>query len=428
MIKQLFMRWLWCLQEYLMVFPFVIIIAGFTITQEAVLAFALLLPVHLLIGIIITCMLIKTNNLLIAGIALAYVVVVTFIWQLTIMGGSFQEIIFTAVITAVFFMWGVKSGTGHTRIDFYYFLGLIIYGVSIFVISRAPALKEFLNITIGAAIIYVIAGLPLTNRRFLIQETRQKGSLKIIPGTVVRGNSIILVFIIIITVLLSFWDKFLNAIVTFAQTVAGIIIKVFNWLTSIFTGEATPNGGGAEDLGLPPADDSSSNIINIILTVITIAVLLVIAYAFIRNIIINHKRIYAAIQAFLSRLFSRFQRWSSTEQGYSDRQESLLKTNIMKRPSLLKRIFSRKPTWKDMKDNASRVRFIYTRFVSDNIKKGLNFSPSDTPDETVKRIHSMEKDSSISHERIRTEYNMVRYGEKVPSDDTVNELKQKYIK
>ncbi|MDD4666324.1 MAG: hypothetical protein PHC81_07300, partial [Clostridia bacterium] len=83
---------------------------------------------------------------------------------------------------------------------------------------------------------------------------------------------------------------------------------------------------------------------------------------------------------------------------------------------------------KDMKDNASRVRFIYTRFVSDNIKKGLNFSPSDTPDETVKRINSMEKDSSISHERIRTEYNMVRYGEKVPSDDTVNELKQKYIK
>ena len=84
-----------------MVFPFVIIIAGFTITQEAVLAIALLLPVHLLIGIIITCMLIKTNNLLIAGIALAYVVVVTFIWQLTIMGGSFQEIIFTAVIFAL---------------------------------------------------------------------------------------------------------------------------------------------------------------------------------------------------------------------------------------------------------------------------------------------------------------------------------------
>ncbi|MDD4297307.1 MAG: hypothetical protein PHC69_10205 [Ruminiclostridium sp.] len=428
MIKQLFMRWLWCLQEYLMVFPFVIIVSGFTINQDAVLPFALLIPVHLLIGIIITCMLKKMNNLLIAGIALAYTVGVTFIWQLTIMGGSFQEIIFTAVITAVFFMWGVKSGTGYTRFDFYYFLGLVIYGVSIFVISRAPTLKSFLNITVGAAIIYVIAGLPLTNRRFLIQETRQKSSLKIIPGTVVRGNRIILAFITIIMVLLSFWDKLLNAIAAFVQAVVGIIIKVFNWLTSLFMGESSPNGGGTEDLGLPPADDSSSNIINIILTVITVAVLLIIAYAFIRKIIINHKRIYAAIQAFLSRLFSRFQRWSSTEQGYSDRQESLLKTDFKKRPSLLKRIFSRKPTWKDMKDNASRVRFIYTRFVSDNIKKGLNFSPSDTPDETVKRIHSMEKDSSISHEKIRTEYNKVRYGEKAPTDDTVNELKQKYIK
>jgi len=81
-----------------------------------------------------------------------------------------------------------------------------------------------------------------------------------------------------------------------------------------------------------------------------------------------------------------------------------------------------------MKDNSSRVRFIYAKFVSDNIRKGLSFSQSDTPDETVKHIHAMEKDSSVSHEKMRTEYNMVRYGEKIPSDNTVNELKQKYIK
>lgn len=430
MIKNVFMRWFWCLHEYLMIFPLFIIAAFFAVPKDVVLSFTLLLPFSLLFGIAVTCVKEKIKNIFIFIIGLIYVAGVTFLWQYAAMGGSLQEILVTAAFTAGFFIWGIKSGTGNTRIDFYYFFGLVIYGASILFINNAPNLKEFLNITIAAAILLVFAGFPLANRRFLIQETRQKSSLKIIPGTVVRGNIIIVIGIIIATVLFSLWDTVLDAIVTAAKAIVVFIIKAINWFSSLFMPEETQSeGGGAQDLELPPGGETNS-VVNIILTVITVGIFLILIYTLVKYIVKNHKRIYAAIQSFFSRLFGRFRQWSSTEQGYSDRQESLLKTEFKKRPSILKRIFQRKPAWKDMKDNPSRIRFIYAKFVSDNIRKGFSFRQSDTPNETVSRINALHPltNETLDHEGIRTEYNKVRYGGKEPSDEKVNELKQIYVK
>jgi hypothetical protein len=67
------------------------------------------------------------------------------------------------------------------------------------------------------------------------------------------------------------------------------------------------------------------------------------------------------------------------------------------------------------------------KFILDEIRKGFNFRSSDTPDETIRRIHALEKDDAISHDKLKAEYNKVRYGDKQPSDETVNELKQIYL-
>lgn len=411
-----------------MVFPFIIILSGFTIPKGIVITFALLLPFHLFIGIVITYVLKKMNNLLISGIGLVYILGVAFLWQFTAMGGSIQGIVFTVAATTIFFIWGVKSGTGNIRSDFHYFSGLIFHGASIFIISRAPTLKPFLSIAAGSTVLYVIAGLPLANRRFLIQETRRKANLRIIPGTIVRGNFIIVMDIIILMVLLSFWDTVLNAFLFAVKALAVILGKILAWLSSIFKPDTAKSEGGAPSMDLPPVGEYSNSILNTILSIIIFAILLFFVYLLIKYLVKNRKRLYAAFQAILSRLFSGFRNWSFDEQGYSDKQESLLKTEIKKKPSFLKRILSRKPSWKHMKDNFSRVRFIYTKLVSDSIRKGLDFSPMDTPYETVSRIHALEKDDLVSHDRIITEYNKVRYGEKEPTDETVNELKHIYIK
>lgn len=428
MMKQVFKRWFWQLPEFFMILPPVLIIAGLALPRNTVVPFALVLPFHMLIGIGITGFFKKLKNLFITIIGIVYITGITFLWQYTLMSGQWGEIVITVVGTSFFFIVGIIAGIRKNQMDLYFSLGLVIHVVSLLFINQVPVLKPYFSIAATSSIIYVIIVLPLVNRRFLIRETQQKSSLKIIPGTVVRGNIMIVIGTITIIVLLSFWDVLLNAFIMLANGLAWVLVKILDFLAGLFDSSTeTPEGGGAPDLGLPPAEESNS-IVALILNIIAFLAAAYIVFLLIRAIIRNRKNIYAAIQAFLSRLFTGFRNWSSTEQGYTDRQESLLKTELRKKPSLLKRIMRRKPKWKDMKDNKSRIRFIYSKLVSDKIRGGFNFKSSDTPDETINRINALEKDSTISHDTLKTEYTKVRYGEKEPSDETVKELKQVYIK
>ena len=80
-----------------------------------------------------------------------------------------------------------------------------------------------------------------------------------------------------------------------------------------------------------------------------------------------------------------------------------------------------------MKDNSSRARFIYKRFIINSIKKGYKFSKSHTPSEAIKKINTETNQMEENHERIAETYNDVRYGIKQISDDTVRILKDKYL-
>lgn len=105
-----------------------------------------------------------------------------------------------------------------------------------------------------------------------------------------------------------------------------------------------------------------------------------------------------------------------------------LENGAAEKPSIIKRIFKREPKWRDMKDNASRVRFIYMKFVTENIRRGFNFSCTDTPAETIKRIADRNKQDIKVHEKIKDVYNSARYSGIMPGDETVNELKSAYLK
>jgi hypothetical protein len=178
---------------------------------------------------------------------------------------------------------------------------------------------------------------------------------------------------------------------------------------------------------LPPAEESNS-ITALIFDILSVLVVLILLFLLIRYIVKNHKKIRKAIHDVISVILGGFKRWSLTEQGYFDRQESILKTELPKKPSLIKRIFRREPKWRDMKDNASRIRFIYAKFVTDNIRKGFNFSCTDTPAETIKRIADRNKQDIKIHEKIKSAYNSARYSSIIPGDETVSDLKSMYLK
>lgn len=428
MKKQVLLRWFWSILEYLMIIPIILIIAGFTFDKNVQVLFTLSLPFHMLVSIVITLALKRFSNLLAAIVTALYVAGVTALWVAAASFGTIEEISVTILSTCFFFLWGIRAGTGASgRNLFFYSIGLIVHGISTFLINKSPVLEHLTLTAVVLAIIFVLAGLPFANRRFLLLESREKSSLKVIPGSVIRGNGIITTGLIALILILSLWDALVKAVVFAANGIAFIIGKVIDFLSSLYE----PLGPGKNDQGmedmLPPAEEGSS-IITYILNGLFILLVLFLIFLIIRYIVRNFKRICKAIQDMISGMFGSFKRWSSTEQGYFDQQESILKTELPKKPSIFKKIFKREPRWRDMKDNASRVRFIYTKFVTDNIRRGLNFSSADTPAETIKRIAAMNKQDIKAHEKIKNAYNSARYSDEMPGDETVNELKNAYLK
>lgn len=429
MKKQVLLRWFWSILEYLMVFPIILIIAGFTFNKNVQVLFTLSLPFHMLVSIIITMALKRFRNLIITIITALYVAGVTMLWIAAAPLGTIEEISVTVISTCFFFIWGIRAGIGaNGRNLFFYSAGLIVHGIAIFLINNSPALKHLIVTAFVAAVIYVVTGLPIANRRFLLLETREKSSLKIIPGSVIRGNRIITTGLIALILLLSLWKALVNAVVFIAKGIAFVIKKIIDFLASLYQSSGPePNAPGMENMPLPPAEESSS-IITVILNVLSILFVLFILFLIIRYIVKNFKRICKAVQDMISGILGSFKRWGAAEQGYFDRQESILKTELPKKPSIIKRIFKREPKWRDMKDNASRVRFIYVKFVTENIRRGFSFSCTDTPAETIKRIADRNKQDIKVHEKIKDVYNSARYSGIMPGDETVNELKSAYLK
>ena len=384
MKKQVLLRWLWCILEYLMCFPVVLILAGILLPYKTAVVFSVTLPLHLLFGLVLTSVLKKLKNLVAALAGVAYVIIVVLICGFAFLSGSMEEYIVVIVGTVFFYIWGIRAGTGEsTSRLFFYSGGLVIHLISLFLIGNIEVLKPYFTMAMWVSILYCIVGVPLANRRFLINETHEKSSLSTIPGTVNRGNRIIVIIILTGTILLSFWRTLLDAFIFIAQSISQVILKILEFLGSLYQPAEGNGGGGPQGMGqIPPAEEQNP-IVNIILNIITFIIFAVIIFLFIRYIVKNYKRIYQALYGLLSSFFSRFQKWSSTEHGYFDREESLLKTEIPKRPSIFRKLFKRYPKWRDMKDNESRIRFIYTKFVIDHIRKGLKFKLSDTPSEVV---------------------------------------------
>lgn len=430
MKKQVLLRWLWCTLEYLMFFPVVLIIAGIILPFKTAVIFSLTLPVHLLFALVLTSSSGKLKNLFAVLAGILYVIIISFIFRTALLtDGNGGQVITIAAGIAAFYIWGIKEGIGESTNTFFLFSGgLFLHIVVLFIISQVEILKPYFTLAMWVSIIYCIAGLPLTNRHFLISETNEKDSLKIIPGSVLRRNKIIVSIMLIFIIILSFWRALLDTFLFIAESIAWAIKKVFEFLGSLYQpAEDSAPGLVPGDMEMLPAAGGENTVLSTILDIIAVAIFVAILVLVVIYIIKNYKRIYQALYNLLSSFFNRFQKWSSTEHEYFDREESLLKTEIQKRQPLLKRLFKREPKWKDMKDNESRIRFIYTEFVVEHIKKGLRFKISDTPAEVVKSAGELDNEDEKDHTMLKNAYNSVRYGAKPIDDETVSILKDRYL-
>ncbi len=422
MKKPVLMRWFWCLLEYLMLCPVILIIAGFSLPEVCVVPFVLVLPFHTLNAVVLTSVMKKFRRILTAIIGVLYSAGITWLWATFFQIETIGGMMIAAIGTGVMFVYGIRAGIeGSVRKTFFYMMGLLLHALSVFLTHQAPLLIPFREFALILAFLYVLGGLPLANRRFLIRETQEKSSVHIIPGTVLRGNRIILTMVLAGIILLSFWETLLNALVYLTGKIAEFIGKMLMWLTRLQeTGELPP--GDSDGMGLPPATPSNP-IMDILAYILVLLIFSFILWYFIKNF----KKIFTGIFSWFSSIFGRFRKWSATEQGYVDKQESLLKTETRIKSSFLARLFKREPKWRDMKDNTSRVRFLYARFVLDHMRKGFAFSQAETPGEIIDRIQNSEKDKRMDHDSLKNTYQQTRYGDKEVDDETVKTLKDAYL-
>jgi hypothetical protein len=424
-MKQILTRWFWCLLEYLMLCPVILLIAGFSLPGACVVPFIVVLPFHTLFAVLITSVLKRFKKILTAFIGVVYTTGVSWLWVTLFHIETIEGTMVTAAATGILFVYGIRAGTaGSLRESFYYTIGLLLHAASVFLTHQAPLLMPYQTVSLVLAFLFVLGGLPLANRRFLIRETQEKSSLHVIPGTVLRGNRIILIMLLAGIILLSFWKTFLDALVYLTEKVAELIGKLLMWLARVTAPTEQPQGGG--QLELPPIGPTNP-VMSLIQDIITYILVLLVVFIILRFLIKNFKRFYAAITSWFSSVFGRFRKWSGEEQGYVDKQESLLKTETHKRSSFLARLFQREPKWRDMKDNISKVRFLYARFVLDRVRKGFNFNQSETPSETIDRIQGSGKDEKADHDSLRNAYQQARYGNTGADDETVKALKDAYL-
>lgn len=425
MKNQVLKRWFWTITEYLMLFPAILIISVLLLPDQVSLIFTLALPVNALISILIARIQGRFRNIVLMITGTVYTLLVSGLWFLASPGDIGYIFVYIAG-TAVFFYRGIKRATGNKPVLFFYAGGLLIHIICYFLISRVGVLVPYLYTAAAGSALYVIAVLPIANRYFLIAESQQKNSLNVMPSSVVRGNRIIVMTLLVTIGILSAGRYLLEGI----NWLIGSAGRFINWLSRILE-SAEDNSLLPEDRGdfsfdmMEPAEENP--VVQFILEAITALLVLFLLFLVIRHIVINHKRIIKSIMEFFSRLSGRFRKWSSTEQSYSDKYEFLLKTADPGRPPLLRRILRREKRWKDMKDNISRTRFIYTRFVLDSIQKGFQFRVSDTPLETVERISREIKGDNSDHSLLSETYDQARYGNKEISDETVMKLKDRYL-
>lgn len=425
MKNQVLKRWFWTITEYLMLFPAILIISVLLLPDQVSLIFTLTLPVNALIAILIARIQGRFRNIVLMITGTVYTLLVSGLWFLASPGDIGYIFVYIAG-TAVFFYRGIKRATGNKPVLFFYAGGLLIHIICYFLISRVGVLVPYLYTAAAGSALYVIAVLPIANRYFLIAESQQKNSLNVMPSSVVRGNRIIVMTLLVTIGILSAGRYLLEGI----NWLIGSAGRFINWLSRILE-SAEDNSLLPEDRGdfsfdmMEPAEENP--VVQFILEAITALLVLFLLFLVIRHIVINHKRIIKSIMEFFSRLSGRFRKWSSTEQSYSDKYEFLLKTADPGRPPLLRRILRREKRWKDMKDNISRTRFIYTRFVLDSIQKGFQFRVSDTPLETVERISREIKGDNSDHSLLSETYDQARYGNKEISDETVMKLKDRYL-
>ncbi|GGH76809.1 MFS family permease [Pullulanibacillus pueri] len=295
-------------------------------------------------------------------------------------------------------------------------ISLPIYFVAYLVYRYIERFSPYLSLITWAGSLCLIVTLFVTNHRHLETATLSDSKKPILSRTLKRQNRVFIVITLIVLFLIAsfHWIAFL-----FSQIVSYIVSGVA-WFFSLFSHDrppekpltpSTPQFPQMEQQKPSAWAEIFEKVLMIGVYILIIAAILFLLYWLYKNTRKWFSKLYARLVRFLNKLFhtSSFEHETA---AFIDEKESLIEDWRKASQHKIKQWFTRfkrEPGWEDLKTNQERVRYLYTKTVLNEIKKGYQYKPSLTAHETLKEIGRDKSYLEPKEELLDKMYNQTRY-------------------
>ncbi|MFF2887412.1 DUF4129 domain-containing protein [Paenibacillus sp. NPDC057967] len=167
-----------------------------------------------------------------------------------------------------------------------------------------------------------------------------------------------------------------------------------------------------------------------IIVVVVFTILMAVGTVYLIKLVI--KKFGHAIKAMINQLLGRRVAQPEPETGFTDEIEDLMSFSDLRNrmKNRLRSLFGsgggKGDEWDSLSTNRDRVRYLYRSWVADAKKRGYEHKPHLTPRETAADQGSVQQPSDREwvHPFI-DQYEAVRYGDKEPQDDQVQQFRTK---
>ncbi|UNK16549.1 DUF4129 domain-containing protein [Paenibacillus sp. N3/727] len=311
----------------------------------------------------------------------------------------------------------------------YFLIGLIVYGVSSFVLSFIVSFKPFLSVLTLAGALALIVTLFIVNRKSVEEQTLPGSEVPVIEQRVLRYNrGMIIILLLIIGVIVLFSQL--------QQWLAALGRSIASWISGLLSTspeESEPlqqNLPGENNMPFPEEISSPPAWIKFIeqlafyaFYILAAALIVFLLYRFAKAL----PGLLRQMSAWLNRLMSRSPQ-NVAVLGYEDEEieiEHEKASKLFKR--LLKGLGVNRPFHKNDEsgDNAAKIRQIYRRILTRKIREGYKWQPSRTPRETEQDLKAWKEAEESMTEGFISLYEQARYGDRSIRDDELhNNLKK----
>jgi hypothetical protein len=299
----------------------------------------------------------------------------------------------------------------------HYMMGAASYFIISLILGRLAAFAHLRLPLIGFGIAALLLALFALNRSYVNDESMSEDGTPAVERTVRIQNRVMVAVTAAVTVLIVLSYQL--------QALLGSLwSQIREWLIKLFSSSPSQERPPASQPPPPQTPqlpkDGGSHLpqwVDLLLQGFAILIVLAVVWLLLRKL--NRlPQWLRQLSAKIARMFDRENEQKTN--GYVDEVESLRKPSFIDRFRRDTRIGGH-ARWKELRDNESRLRFLYRRRIGQSVKSGYSFKPHLTPAETGSELRSLGAGDPLSENFIER-YNEVRYGGRKLSDDELQQL------